>query len=206
MPTIEPPLRPDEVSVYKLDIVGFRERGHLSHVGFAWEFAEVSRDNEVSVVDGRPVRREHDKLPVHVIGRLQLSRRERMKIDSWLERYLRARLLAGDYIHVDEYARDRSSSRAIGRRMSGAMLVHECLRQCTSVALVDLMKLPPTERHRVIELWGDKALQVSTYRDELNDEGPWALLLPAHLFHALARSNPRAGALRPTVGQWDFKS
>src|SRR5689334_5810408 len=115
MPIIEPPVRPEEVSVEKLDILGYRERGHLSHVGFAWENSEVSRDNEVAVVDGRPVRREHDKLPVHVIGRVPLTRRERMLMATWLERYLRARLLAGDYIHIDDLARDRISTRAIGR-------------------------------------------------------------------------------------------
>jgi hypothetical protein len=204
MPVFEPPRRPDEVSIEKLDILGYRERGHLSHVGFAWELTEASRDNEVAVIDGRPIRREHDKLPVHVISRIRLGRRERMLMTTWLERYLRARLLAGDYIHIDDAAIDRSSGRAIGRRMSGPLLVHECLRSCTSIALVELDALPKTERSRLIELWGERAIQMSEYRDELPNDGPWALLLPAHIFHALARSNPRESALRPTAAQWDF--
>jgi hypothetical protein len=201
VPTIVPPLRPEEVSVDQLDIVGYRERGHLSHVGFAWEFAEVSRDNELAVVDGRPVRREHDKLPVHVIARIRINRRERMLILTWLERYLRGRLLAGDYIHVDDVARDRNSGRMIGRRLSGAMLVHECLRSCTQTTLVDFADLPKTEHSRLVELWGERAIQI---RDELPGDGPWAVLLPAHVIHALARSNPRAATLRPTPAQWDF--
>jgi hypothetical protein len=186
MPNFVPPQRPDEIAVEKLDVLGYRERGHLSHVGFAWEFADVSRDNEVAVVDGRPVRRDHDKLPVHVIGRVRLARRERMLMTTWLERHLRARLLVGDYIHVDDVARDRSSGRVIGRRMSGAMLVHECLRS------------------RLSELWGERAIQMSVYRDELPGDGPWAVLLPAHILHALARSNPRVSALQPTPAQWDL--
>jgi hypothetical protein len=207
MPVFQPPQRPDEIAVEKLDVLGYRERGHLSHVGFAWEFAEVSRDNEVAVVDGRPVRRDHDKLPVHVIGRVRLGRRERMLMTSWLERHLRARLLVGDYIHVDHVdhvARDRNSGRIIGRRMSGALLVHECLRSCTDLTLVDLADLPMTERSRLSELWGERAIQMSAYRDELPGDGPWAILLPAHILHALARSNPRASALHPTSAQWDF--
>jgi hypothetical protein len=204
MPTFEPPLRPDEVSVEKLDIIGYRERGHLSHVGFAWESAEVSRDNEVAVIDGRPFRREHDKLPVHVIGRVKLTRRERMVMVSWLERYQRARLLGGDHVHVDELARDSDSGRAIGRRTSGPMLVQQCLHSCANIVLVKLSDLPKTERGLLIELWGEKALQMSAYRDELPDEGPWALLLPAHIFHALAREQSRSPALKPAPDQWDF--
>jgi hypothetical protein len=204
MPNFVPPQRPDEIAVEKLDVLGYRERGHLSHVGFAWEFADVSRDNEVAVVDGRPVRRDHDKLPVHVIGRVRLARRERMLMTTWLERHLRARLLVGDYIHVDDVARDRSSGRVIGRRMSGAMLVHECLRSCTNITLVDLAQLPTIERSRLSELWGERAIQMSVYRDELPGDGPWAVLLPAHILHALARSNPRVSALQPTPAQWDL--
>jgi hypothetical protein len=204
MPTFVPPLRPDEIAVEQLDVLGYRERGHLSHVGFAWEFAEVSHDNEVAVVDGRPIRREHDKLPVHIIGRLRIGRRERMLMITWLERYLRARLLAGDYIHVDDVARDRNSGRVIGRRLSGPMLVHECLRSCTQTTLVDLAELPKTEHSRLVELWGERAIQMSAYRDELPGDGPWALLLPAHIIHALTRSNPRSAVLRPTAAQWDF--
>lgn len=204
MPTFAPPLRPDETAVEKLDVIGYRERGHLSHVGFAWESAEISRDNEVAVVDGRPVRRDHDKLPVHVIGRVRLTRRERMLMSSWLERYLRSRLLVGDYIHVDDVARDRSSDRIIGRRTSGAMLVHECLSRCANLTLVNLAALPTTERSRLTELWGEKAIQMSAYRDELPGDGPWAVLLPAHILHALARSNPRSSALQPTATEWDF--
>jgi hypothetical protein len=204
MPNFVPPQRPDEIAVEKLDVLGYRERGHLSHVGFAWEFADVSRDNEVAVVDGRPVRRDHDKLPVHVIGRVRLARRERMLMTTWLERHLRARLLVGDYIHVDDVARDRSSGRVIGRRMSGAMLVHECLRSCTNMTLVDLAQLPMIERSRLSELWGERAIQMSVYRDELPGDGPWAVLLPAHILHALARSNPRASVLQPTPAQWDL--
>jgi hypothetical protein len=204
MPTFVPPKRPDEIPVEKLDILGYRERGHLSHVGFAWEHAEVSRDNEVAVVDGRSIRRDHEKLPVHVIGRLRLGRRERMLMTTWLERYLRARLLAGDYIHVDDVARDRDSDRIIGRRMSSAMLVHECLRACTQTTLVDLAELPKTERSRLTELWGERAIQMSAYRDELPGDGPWAVLLPAHIIHALARSNPRISALQPSAAQWDL--
>lgn len=204
MPTFQPPQRPDEIAVEKLDVLGYRERGHLSHVGFAWEFAEISRDNEVAVVDGRPVRRDHDKLPVHVIGRVRLGRRERMLMTSWLERHLRARLLVGDYVHIDDVARDRSSGRIIGRRTSGAMLVHECLRSCTGITLVDLAQLPMSDRDRLSELWGERAIQMSVYRDELPGEGPWAVLLPAHILHALARSNPRAPALQPTAAQWDL--
>jgi hypothetical protein len=204
MPNFVPPQRPDEIAVEKLDVLGYRERGHLSHVGFAWEFADVSRDNEVAVVDGRPVRRDHDKLPVHVIGRVRLARRERMLMTTWLERHLRARLLVGDYIHVDDVARDRSSGRVIGRRLSGAMLVHECLRSCTNITLVDLAQLPTIERSRLTELWGERAIQMSVYRDELPGDGPWAVLLPAHILHALARSNPRASTLQPTAAQWDL--
>jgi hypothetical protein len=204
MPTFEPPKRPDEVCVEKLDIIGYRERKHLSHVGFAWAFAEVSRDNEIAVVDARPIRREHDKLPVHVIGRVALNRRERMLMLSWLERYLRSRLLTGDHVHADELVRDGRSSRVIARRTSGPMLVQQCLRSCTNIVLVDLGDLPMVERSRLIDLWGEKALQMSTFREELSDEGPWALLLPAHIFHALARGESRSPALRVTAGQWDY--
>lgn len=204
MPTFQPPQRPDEIAVDKLDVIGYRERGHLSHVGFAWEFAEVSRDNEVAVVDGRAIRRDQEKLPVHVIGRVRLARRERMLMTSWLERHLRARLLVGDYIHVDDVARDRSSGRIIGRRTSGAMVVHECLHSCADVTLVDLAELPKTERSRMTELWGERAIQMSAYRDELPGDGPWAVLLPAHIMHSLARSSPRASALQPTAAQWDL--
>lgn len=204
MQIIHAPQRPDEVSVEKLDILGYCERGHLSHVGFAWEFAEVSRDNEVAVVDGRPVRREHDKLPVHVIGRIRLGRRERMLMITWLERYLRARLLAGDFMHVDDVWRDRTSGRVIGRRLSGPLLVHECLSNCTDHVLVELGDLPMTERSRLIELWGERAMQMSAYREDLSDDGPWALLLPAHIFHSLARGEGRHAPLRPSDDQWDF--
>jgi hypothetical protein len=72
------------------------------------------------------------------------------------------------------------------------------------MTLVDLAELPTTERSRLTELWGERAIQMSVYRDELPGDGPWAVLLPAHILHSLARSNPRISALRPTPAQWDL--
>jgi hypothetical protein len=83
-------------------------------------------------------------------------------------------------------------------------LVHECLRSCTGIVLVDLAALPLTERSRMSELWGERAIQMAVYRDELPGDGPWAVLLPAHVLASLARSNPRVSALQPTAAQWDL--
>jgi hypothetical protein len=204
MPTFEPPIRPDEIAVEPLDIIGFAERGRLSHIGFAWEAAEVSRDNEVAIVDARPVRRDSDKLPVHVIGRLRLSARERKLVATWLQRRLRARTLAGNFIRVSDGQRDIVSRRVVGHRDSCASLVHQCLHSCTGVELVKLDALPACERDRLVELWGERVVEMAVYHDELDGSGPWQVLLPAHILHALARAEPRLEPFEPAPRHWDY--
>lgn len=205
MPTFTPPLRPDEVDVDPLDVLGQRERGHLSHLGFAWEPAQVSEGDEVTVIDARPIRRGGDKLAVHAIGRLALSRREHMLMTTWLERRRRARSLAGDHVATIEGARrDPITGRIIGREQSCAGLVFECLRRCLGIELVALDALPRSARARLVEIWGDKVVQQAEHRGELVGDGPWPLLLPAHVLHALARDDPRGPAMQATALQWDF--
>jgi hypothetical protein len=207
MPSFTPPLRPDEIEVARLDVLGHRERGHLSHLGFAWDPARVSEGDEVAVIDARPIRRGSDKLPVHAIGRLSLSRREHMLVSTWLERRRRARTLAGDFVTpIGRPRRDSITGRIIGREQSCAGLVFECLRSCARVELVELDTLPRSSRARLVELWGDKVVQLAEQRGELVGDEPWALLLPAHILHALARDDPRERPLRPTASQWDFPS
>lgn len=204
MACLEPPPRPDEVRIDPLDVIGHRERGHLSHVGFSQVSAAVSRDNEVPVVDARPIRRGHEQLAVHAIGRLQLSKRERMLMSAWLHRQLRVRTLAGDFITRADAQRDPVSDRIIGRRYSSAQLVHECVRACTGVTLVDAEAVPTSTRERLVDIWGEHKIEVAARRGELDGEPPWTVLLPAHLFHALARDEPRASPLRPIPAQWDY--
>lgn len=205
MPSFTPPLRPDELAVAALDVLGHRERGHLSHLGFAWSPAQVSEGDEVAVVDARPIRRGGDKLPVHAVGRLSLSRREHMLMTTWLERRRRARTLTGDYVATIAGARrDSVTGRIIAREQSCAGLVFECLRSCARTELVELDELPRSTRARLVAIWGDKVVHLAERRGEIVGSEPWAVLLPAHVLHALARDEPRARPLRPTAVQWDF--
>ncbi|PRQ02308.1 hypothetical protein ENSA5_24610 [Enhygromyxa salina] len=204
MPSLVPPRRPDEVPVERLDVLGHGARGPLSHVGFASANADVSHGDEVPVADARPVRRNNDTMAVHAIGQLQLSRVERMRMATWLERRARSRTLSGDFVGPAKAQRDPISGRIIARSHSCAGLVHECLLCCAGVELVDLDALPPTSRERLVEIWGEKAVQVAGLRDELVGEGPWEVLLPAHILHALARADPRVGPLRPSQDQWNY--
>lgn len=205
MPSLTPPQRPDELDIEQLDVLGQRERGHLSHIGFALAAAQVSDGDEVTVADARPIRRGGDKLAVHAIGRVSLTRREHMLITSWLERRGRARALSGDYITtVSRARRDPITGRIISREQSCAGLVFECLRCCTRIELVDLDALPRSTHARLVAIWGDKVVQLAERRGELEGAEPWPALLPAHILHALARDDPRAQPLQPTALQWDF--
>lgn len=205
MPIIDPPLRPDEISIEPLDLIGHRERGHLSHIGFAWEAGAFSRDNEVVVVDARPVRRAHDKLGLQLLARLRLTRRERMLMTTWLRRWQCARTLAGDHVCFDAPLRDGPSGRVIGLRHSCATLVDACLRGCAGIELVDRRALPASDRARLQQIFGERAVEMAAFRGELPGEGPWTVLLPGHLFNALAREQPRAAPLRVHADDWDVR-
>ncbi|KIG12458.1 hypothetical protein DB30_01450 [Enhygromyxa salina] len=167
----------------------------------------VSEGDEITVADARPIRRGRDKLAVHAIGRLTLSRREQALIASWLERRKRSRALAGDFLAtIARPRRDPVTGRIISREQSCAGLVFECLQTCLRIDLVDLEALPRSTRARLVALWGEKVVMHAEHRGELVGAEPWPVLLPAHILHALATEDPRPHTLRASATHWDFPS
>jgi hypothetical protein len=80
----------------------------------------------------------------------------------------------------------------IGRRFSCAGFVERCYAEGAGISLIaSEATLPEVDLQALVDIW-PMAQSPARGRFGLTGDGPWRVLLPAYLLHALGREQPRS--------------
>lgn len=198
----------ESVDLHACDVLGDRESLHVNHVAISvGPQTDVRRGSAARAAHMMPPLSETEPVRTHVVGRMAMSDADRRDILDWIANQTRAlaktppalqyRLLGGDAV-------DSMTQKERRRRFSCATFVQCCFREGIGVELVDEAALPPTPETTLRRVWGrDEQIRLARATG-LRGEGPWPILLPAHLLHALDRDDPRATPYVPREDDWDF--
>ena len=171
-------------------VIGSCNTVAVYHVGLLAEKVRVTT-GQASVHHMGPPMELPGQIDSHVAGWLDdLSDDERTGIDDWLAE-VRTRLDAGllrgfaAYVAAPSVVRDTSTGRMIAVRYSCAGFVAEAYREGAGVTLVvDDGVLPAAERDLLERVWGVREVRAGA-RFGLEGLGPWRVLLPGYLLHAM---------------------
>lgn len=139
------------------------------------------------------------------------TREEAEGMELWLEELRRLRRDSPDLreawedytIHPsDLIERDSASGVILTRRFSCAGFVERCYAEGAGIRLVRAEALPNISRESLQQIW-PRPDEQDPSEFGLVGEGPWPILLPAHLLHALARADART-PYEPRPEDWAF--
>lgn len=206
MPTIDLRTTPS-ADLAEFDIIGECNPEHVSHVAIgSTTRANIRHAERIRAVHMRPPLAEDGDMAAHVLGRLPLQGRERRNIREWLDDQLAAMASVSPIrqYHLRSVSSvDALTSAPSRRRFSCATFVQACFDEAIDVRLVDEDRVPPASRETLTRVWGPERVRMGRFVG-LEGEGPWPILLPAHLLHALDRDDPRATPYTPREDDWDF--
>jgi hypothetical protein len=196
------------------DIIGQWREGTdvVCHVGLLSADCSICGGDVVGVRHmAPPLRLESTaEMPADVVGWVELEEDEARALEEWLIS-MRTMVSATEYVALPAKAvvRDPDTKRIIGYRFSCAGFVCTAYEEGCGISLVaDEDGLPAVARETAVLGWGHVAatnglpLEAILPRVGICGEGPWKLLLPAYLFHALSR--PRS-ELPYTPSMDDFR-
>ena len=210
-----------ETSALQYSVIGQDASGigDMKHVGMlSGDCRELLRDQEVFVFEmGPPLNLDDSarKMIAHAVGFLDVPTDGftdvQKRIALWLAE-IRTRGVRCDYrvLPATQSTIDSETRRAQYQSFSCAGFVATCYRDGAGVSLVvDEAGLPEVERALTEQIWGRQYMHCAkATRDKLMDRfglsgpGPWQVLLPGYLLHAL---NQARSALPYTPGQPDWK-
>lgn len=186
--------------VTRLDVVGRRrgDSGIVDHVGLAAEDLQLDAGGLVRTYHmGPPLGIEPPaQFQATVHGSLSLSRDEQEGIDEWLAEIAP---LASQCSYVALPAarirRDEDSEQIIGWDFSCAGFVAAAYQAGADITLIEQDELPLLDMATAHRIWGG-GLPLAVFkriapRIGLTGAGPWPVLVPSHILHALAKD--RAG-------------
>jgi len=193
-------------SVSKFDCVGEdsadeNARGFVRHVGlFADDRENVSSGDVVNVAHMGPPLENPGRMPVHVAGSAALTSDEMGRVERFLAELelerdaqkIRSTWAVAEYV-VRPHVRDAVSKRGRKRfrRFSCAGLVIEAYKDAgLNFIETDEAKLPNVDLDRILETYPELEGRSRPLlsRLGLEGEGPWPVVLPGYVFHALDRS------------------
>jgi len=190
------------------------DNGDVKHVGILSNDEDLQRHQQVLVFEMVPPKHRvgtpNGRMLAHAVGYLNLAPEERRKFMHWLDD-LKTRSVVCTY-HVLPSRRDTidSSGRGQYTEYSCAGFVATGYREGAGVSLVvEEGALPAVDRALTEQIWERPFMNYpKEQRDAkmkqygLSGEGPWQVLLPGYLLHAL---NQARSALPYTPGQSDWK-
>lgn len=169
----------------------------IRHVGLLAEASELSPGKSCAVLHCEPpleVARP-GKMDAHLVGDLDLSKDEIEVIEDWLADITQQTLPTNPLLHYvlvppARRAFDKVTQRPKHWRFSCVGFVWKTYEHA-GLKLVSLEKIS-VDRPTLVSTWGEDAVVLAEktsarYELGLDGPGPWAVLLPAHLFHALER-------------------
>ncbi|MBL9104793.1 MAG: hypothetical protein JNL82_27865 [Myxococcales bacterium] len=177
----------------RFDVVGQRDEqsGVIPHVGLLRDSTELWSGREVEVLDmsSRPRLDPPGRFKVAVAGTLELTRDEQDGIEEWLAELL-PRVSICTYVALPAARRHRDPvSGQISRwEFSCAGLVDSAY-QAAGIHLVDQDDLPALERKDAVVIWAggrENLFDRLAAGFGLDGAGPWSVLLPGHILHALS--------------------
>lgn len=190
-------------------VVGSCNGDAVYHVGLLSEDALLTAPHESTVHHMGPPLELPGTIATHVAGWLDdLSDDERIALDDWIAEM--RRLVAtgflqgyGAYIAMPSVEYDLATGRTVTRRLSCAGFVAEGYRAGIGVQLVVVdALLPPIDRALLERVWSPRHVRIGS-RYGLTGAGPWPVLLPGYLLHALRL--PRASLpYSPTAADAEF--
>ena len=189
----------------KFDVIG-SYRGHgVGHVGLLAADSRLEFEKEVEIYDmGPPLHvAPGSKDRPHVVGWLELSVDETEGIEEWLEE-MRTLVSNCRYIAFPsaEKKADQVTGRTIGWRFSCAGFVRQAYLEGGKIELTHGEGgLPKISLGEIQKIWNYP--RPSLARRGLEGDGPWAILLPGYLIHALAQSE-NGFPFRPNSFHADF--
>jgi len=130
-------------------------------------------------------------MAAHVTGSCSLARAQADQIAAWIEDVTtRTPGLKYAALPAVQLERDEISGRVIGRKFSCAGFVLAAYEEAAGIVLlVPEASLPEVNKEIVIATWMPALpdeVQTRIFRNiGLEGPGPWRLLLPGYLFHAL---------------------
>lgn len=127
-------------------------------------------------------------MKAHAVGWIdELSTEEYGRIEDWLNE-LKTTTIKIEYIGFPaaEIETDKVTRRPIGRKFSCAGFVHSCFKEALGIELVAEEDLPEVGLDLLKRVWGP-IVETRRGQRHLRGPGPWRVLLPSYLFHALAR-------------------
>jgi hypothetical protein len=194
------------IDLLGFDIIGECRSSNISHVAIGTSTqANVRHGERIRVVHMQPPLSENGDMVAHVIGRMSLQNQERRTIRNWLNEQVTA--LADVSPRKQYHLRSRSSidpaTNVETPCFSCATFVQACFDEAIDVRLVDEDRVPASSRETLSQVWGPDWVRLGRFFG-LAGEGPWPILLPAHLLHALDRDDPRAAPYVPREDDWDF--
>ena len=202
------PEHPAVETIRPFDVVGTRSERHLSHVAIVRERAarRVSRGGAVSVIHMTgPLRglRDEDPQPAHVVGSMRLSKPERRRLEQWASRWRTSGAVVS-YCVAPAHSTRSESGIVVKVSFSCAGFVQAGFTYAAAITLVDEAALPDASRELLEQIWDPTIIRLAQRRGYLTGEGPWPVLLPAHILHALDRDDPRDSAYQPGPDDWDY--
>lgn len=208
-------------TVFRYDVLGWHAEGNpespsgqgsfVRHVGLADGEAEMS-PADVHVVHMRPPLRGGDTPGrADVVGRAELTDDEQNKVGVFVGKYLAeqealAKTLDG-YCVLPHSVETRNGDVVVITRFSCAGFVFEAYR-AARITLLDLPSMPNVSLDTLRTAYPDIPLDRGRFRDHfgLDGDGPWPVMLPGYLLHALNRDGGSIKSIphRPRAGEEHF--
>lgn len=171
-------------------VVGSCNAAAVYHVGLLAEASALLAGTASVHHMGPPVELPGE-IESHVVGWLDdLTDDEREGLEDWLAE-VKTRVEAGGlrgfaaYVAVPSVVRDDTTGRSIVTRYSCAGFVAEAYREGAGVPLlVEDQALPEVHRELLERVWGAREVRLGS-RFGLGGAGPWRVLLPGYLLHAM---------------------
>lgn len=201
------------IRALRFSVVGQDAAGSTAvrHVGLLFLDDDLDAGREVRVVDMAPPLRlgaPEDTMVVHTVGYVEvLTPEQQRRMDYWLadlhtqgvDYKFRVQPASGEVI-------EPGTQRVQYRFYSCAGLVADCYARA-GVLLVDQSALPLVTRALALEIWGKPlsppALERALRELGLEGQGPWRLLLPGYLLHALD-APPEKRPYVPRQDDWRY--
>jgi hypothetical protein len=176
-------------------VIGALKQRAVSHVGILATPGMVENGQVVFVFHmANPITRLQlpGTMDAHAVGWIEdLSAEEQCNIQDWLDELKTSSSQIRYYAYpAAEIDRDKVTGRPIGRNFSCTGFVHSCFEEALRLTLVvSEAHLPEVGIDVLRQVWGE--LVERRGLRYLRGPGPWRVLLPSYLFHALTKT--RAG-------------
>jgi hypothetical protein len=202
-----------ETTAGKYSVIGEEASncGDVRHVGLLAHDDDLRRGKRVRVFDmGRHVDM-NATMCAHAVGYLEgrLTEDERDGIDAWLSQLRTYNVLCDYWVKPASRADEPDPGGRIQHRwFSCAGLVASVYEEGALVKLVvEEDVFPESSLKRIAEIWGRgfpaDAFRRLMKRYGLDGEGPWRVLLPGYLLHALDKLRPEL-PYTPHEDDWQF--